>query len=611
MPRFKFFFFLISLIASGLLVSAAQAASLYLLPQGNSFTIGDELTVDVIVDSDSVGINAAQATVNFPAEILRLKEASKQGSVFSFWVEEPVVSNDAGTVRFIGGTPRGISGSSLKVLRLQFTATGAGKAGLTVSDAAVTASDGKGTNVLAKVTGANLAVGTQVIAPPPPPPAPEPIVISPPAPPAAGRPTTTIQEEPKPPPAPVERPEKIIRAPVKADKVPPAPVLRVPLYPDQTAWYNHRGEAIVLWDLTSDIIQVATQLSHSPDKRPGDKQPELYSGKSFGFLEEGIWYIRAQFRNNVGWGELSYHKISLDTTPPVSFDVEMLNNVTDDPAPVISFATQDSLSGLNYAFIFVDDKEPERFVFASSTEMKLTLPAQAPGQHRVRVKVFDRAGNSVEDDLEFEILPLPTPTIDFVSPKVVQGEAVFVSGQAIPNGRVSFFVADVLNKDILAGEVESDGAGHWAISLADPLARGDYTLRAMVKDNRGAASLVSPARAFRVRSPVILSFGFIDLGWFEIFLIAILFIVSGFSVTAWYYVMQEKKREAYQIIAGRDIDKLTSLLEANLNELEGFCQSASGVKPALSQGMELYLKKIRDTIGKMKKYLGQEVEKLK
>jgi hypothetical protein len=52
------------------------------------------------------------------------------------------------------------------------------------------------------------------------------------------------------------------------------------------------------------------------------------------------------------------------------------------------------------------------------------------------VRVFDLAGNSVESDLAFEVLPLPTPVIEFVTRSISQDELIFASGKSIPNAYI-------------------------------------------------------------------------------------------------------------------------------------------------------------------------------
>lgn len=558
-------------------VAKIDAATLYFLPEAKTFGIGQEFSVDIKVNTEEVSINAAQATIHFPNDILELLSADKKDSTFNFWVEEPAIFNEDGILSFIAGTAKGVSGESLQILKMKFKAKGAGLAELTISDAVVTASDGKGTNVLSTIEGTSISIGTQVIRPEP----------------AS--------------PAPVEKPEKVEREPVLAKDLPEEPKLRVPLYPDETQWYNHIGEVIMLWEIPPDVVEVETKLSQSRDKKLGDIEPELFTGKSFGILTEGIWYIRVQFKNNIGWGPFAYYKISIDTTAPLPFEIEIDTEVSDNPSPEIRYETQDSFSGISHALIFVEGKAP-----IESFETVTNLPVQPPGKHTLLVRVFDLAGNSVEDDLEFEILPLPTPTINFVTKAISQEEFIFVSGKAIANGFVDVKVFNKESQLVFVGIADTDGVGNWEIIIEEPLAKGKYTLIATARDDRGAISYSTGAEAIKIKAKTILSIGFVDLGWFEIFLIVLLLVISATSTGAWYYMLVKKRRAAYKIVAGRDIDKLTTLLAEDLKGLEDWVQKPKqGLEKRAKPEMEFYLKNMRSTVDKMKKYLRQELDKLR
>ena len=157
-----------------------------------------------------------------------------------------MISNEAGTLRFIAGTAKGIPGDSLQILKLKFKTSGAGSADLTLSDATVTASDGKGTNVLSKIEGTNVNVDSKVVVP---------VKISPVA-------SPLVSEA-----APVKQPEKVVRKAIPAKDLPQKPNVSVGLYPDQARWYNKVGEAIALWDVPDDVVKISTKLDQDPNTK--------------------------------------------------------------------------------------------------------------------------------------------------------------------------------------------------------------------------------------------------------------------------------------------------------------------------------------------------------
>ncbi len=252
--------------------------------------------------------------------------------------------------------------------------------------------------------------------------------------------------------------------------------------------------------------------------------------------------------------------------------------------------------------ISIDGRE---LIQTTSTISK--LPPQPPGKHLVLARASDLAGNSTQDSLEFEVLPLPTPTLDFIIKSAHQGEFVFASGRTIPNNLIDILVTDKKSRQVFRGTIVSDSAGHWDISIKEPLALGAYFLSATSRDERGATSIATKPLQFKVRPATIISLGFIDLGWLEILIGLVLLVASGTSIIGWYYVAKTKTREAYRIIIGRDIEKISVMLSGYLKEID----EIKGLSdPSSLAKMSVLADKMKDVINKMHKYLKQEVEKM-
>lgn len=556
----------------------AEAATISVFGEKKIFGAGEEFTLDIKVDTEDLGINAAQATVNFPISILELVSVDKQGSVFNFWVEEPLIANENGTLKFIGGTAKGVSGSSLQILKLKLKARGAGEATINIGEAVVTASDGRGTNVLSEIKGINIVVVAR----------------------------GAVLLVPQPTPVAQEAPQRVVRTAISGASLPQAPELRVPAYPDPARWYNHLADAIVLWEVPSDITQVATAITQNPNTDPQKVELELFNGKNFGVLKEGIWYAHVQFRNNVGWGKIVHYRIAIDTTAPLPFEAFIDEQVTQNPSPTLNFESQDSLSGISRAAIVIDGRAP-----IETVEKGLKIPPQLLGKHNALVKIFDFAGNSIEDDLEFEILPLPQPTLNFLTQSVSQDDFVYVSGKAVPNGFVDLTVIGEGGQEVFRGSPGSDNLGNWEIIIEQTFPLGNYMLSGRARDDRGAISFPADLGVFKIKAKSILSLGFIELGWFEIAIIIVLIVVSLVSISSWYYIARENKRRAYGIVAGRDVDKLANLLSNDLKAIEEWVKRVKTIETKDKTEARFLFKKMKETILKMKKYLGEEVEKLK
>ena len=571
----KIYLVLVAVAFSALFVSRAHGAILEFLPGTVAVDAGKEFSVNLIIDSEDEGINAAQGTIRFSPDLFEAKGVSRDGSVFNFWVEEPTISNEEGTIRFLGGTSKGVSGGSLHVLRAVFLAKSPGSASITLSDGAVTASDGKGTNVLSVTKTVEVGIGG-VAAPPPP----SPRVEAPP------------REEPKP----------VVRIPVPTGKIPEKPVLRVPLYPDESRWYNHRKEVVVLWDVPNDVTQVAVAVDHNKNTAPSVLEKELLTGKNIGTLAQGVNYVHVRFRNALGFGETAHYRIAIDTAAPLPFEIEMETTASDDPFPLIRFATFDELSGVARTRIVIDG-----ITSFTPTSTVLQLPLQAPGMHRIVAKIFDEAGNSVEDDLEFDIAPLAEPRVDFFTQELAQGEPIFASVQTIPNVLVRGEIVNENNESIFQGEIMSDALGNAELILNALLPYGKYRLRITIRDERGATSFPKEVGPISAKAKVVLSLGVIDLGWFEIFLLVFFIFLFGGGALGLYYESLKRKRGAYRVIVGRDIQKFRTLLESALKEIETLNGSGDNEKQVRKKH---FIDQMKSNLEKMNKYLEEEVSRL-
>lgn len=549
----------------------AEAAELYFTISDSELSIGSEFNIGVNLNSEEVSINAAQAEINFPNNLYEIIEIDRKTSIFNFWIVEPSFSNDTGIISFIGGTAKGVSGESLNIFKINARVTGVGSGDQTFTDAVVTASDGKGTNILSSIKDLEISIGTK---------------------------TVVIKKS-----VSVEEPVKVEKPRIEAVGLPDRPEVSIALYPDDSRWYSHTSEVIALWEVPDDVTKVALLLDHSPNTVPPEAEEELFNGKSFGVLEEGIWYIHVQFRNNIGWGPVDHYKISLDTTAPLPFEIKTGSDITDNPIPQIRFETQDSLSGVSSIVILIDEK-----ISNISTETPIILPILSPGDHVVTVRVFDQAGNSVEDDLTLKILPLSTPIINFVTTTVSENELIFISGQSIEGDYVDINLCDKNCKEVFEKSIELGDSGNWELFISETLSTGLYTLTAKTRDERGATSYKTEDVLIKVKAVPVLSLGFVDLGWFELFLLLIVVVLAATSVVAWNYIEEQKKRGAYAVITSRDVKKFGELLDNDIVEIE---RRLHNIEPEIQGEIRTIIEKMKNTVTTLKKHIAKEVERLK
>jgi len=558
---------------------AASAATLFISPPSVEVGTGDKLTLDIKIDSEGVGLNAAQAVIRFPNDILEATGLDKTGSAFSFWLEEPNFSNADGVISFIGGIPYGVTGGSIQVLKVTFTAKGTGSGSLTVSDAAVTASDGSGTNILSKTVSASFMVVPKKVVPPTPVPAPVEVV-----------------------PPPVE----IVRKPVPTGKLPVKPALKIQLYPDETRWYNLTSVFNVAWELPLDVTGITTALNNQPNYVPPKKSEGLFEKKAFPSLADGVQYLHVHFQNNVGWGPAAHYRLAVDTQPPLPFDISAIEGESSDsPTPTLQFGTNDALSGLKEYQIRIGDGELIK-VSAADYTGTYALPILTPGKRQVIVKAVDNAENGIEDSITIETLPIASPIITFVTQELFSEETrgLNVKGTSLPDIKILFqlYTGEAL---IAEGATSGDEMGNWEFTFDQPLRNGDYKVTAQSRDARGALSLVVDSPSIKVKSKPIIQIGPLQLGRGGAIGLLLFVLLAGFGGGVWFYKKRQKKLALRVSFAEAEITKIFQLLKADAERL-------LKARETPTAGNDVYaIQRLQENIQKMENYIKKGVEKIK
>ena len=544
----KRYFFVLALIVASLFSAGKASAAVMNLSLGNdTFSIGDKFNVDIKIDSEGVSINAAQASLQFPKDILEVVSIEKTGSVFGFWLQEPSFNNDAGTVGFIGGTVSAFSGKSLQIIQIVFKVRGAGTAALTLSDAAVTAADGSGTNVLSTTHGANIISLTKALAPE-----------------TGAKPAPPVSQI-------IPPPVQITREPAPAKGTAAQPKLEIPLYPDSQSWSNVSSPFLVRWNLPADIGEVATVISKNPDTNP-TKAEGLFDNKIFSPLADGIWYLHVRFQNNLGWGPTAHYRLAIDTSPPPPFSVNIKEgNPTDTPAPSISFSGTDQLSGLDTYIIRINQSDP-----IYTLKNKLTLSLLPPGKHILTIGARDKAGNLTETSVDLEILPLAAPIISSLTTAIFSGEGgINLDGDALPNITVRFNLKAENGSAVYATAVSSTPAGKWLAKISQPL----------------------------------LTIYNIEISEFWFFLVIIIIFIGAF-VTGWYTNRSAKEQRGRKVlIAQRDVVNAYAVIKKDIDKMLGSYNNGIITEDEVGE-IKFLLKRISTNVTKMQKYVVQNIKEI-
>ncbi|MFA6339088.1 MAG: cohesin domain-containing protein [Candidatus Paceibacterota bacterium] len=556
--------------------SVANAATLSLTPVSSDVGIGEKITINVRIDSEGVGINAAQATIRFPKDILEVVSLDKTSSAFSFWLDEPTFSNTDGVITFTGGTPYGVSGSAVKVLNIEFKAKGNGNGTVSLLETAVTASDGSGTNVLSKTNDAVITVSSQRVVPK------------------------------------VPEPQQIVRTPVASEKLPSKPNLKVSLYPDETSWYNIVGQFTASWDLPLDISGINTVVNKNPSFIPGEQSEGLFNNKTFDALSDGISYLHVRFKNNVGWGPTAHYRLAVDTVSPAGFDLSIIEgNQTDNPTPTLQFKTSDARSGLKEYQVRVGSGDLIKIPVAGF-KGSFKLPLQVPGKQKVFVKAVDQADNGIESSVDMEILPIASPAITFVPSQIFSEDeqGVVVKGTALPNINVLLKLQKVANNNqgevIANGSTKSDEKGNWEFTFGQqPLRNGQYVVIAQSQDDRGALSLAVESSKINVKSKPIIQIGAFQLGMGGAIILLLLLLVGGFGGGVWFYRKRQAKLNMRVDFTESETSKIFNLISDDVKKL------SDAFKTPTEGDDEYALGKLQENIKKMGAYIKKGINKIK
>jgi hypothetical protein len=447
----------------------ACADTLYLSPSDGTFGVGKTISVQVLVSSPAQAINAVSAALNFPADKLQVVSILKTSSILSLWVSEPTFSNTEGKVEFQGIVPNpGFTGRAGTLVAVSFKVLAPGAAAIKFTSGSILANDGQGTNILKTLVPANLVLGGALV------------------------------DEPA--PLPVQPSDS---------KLPAAPIITSDTFLDQRMWYTENSGAFrwqVGQDITASKVLVDRHASSLPVSVDSPALPE-YTVKS---VADGIWYVHVQLKNAFGWGPIGHYTFKVDTTNPTSFTIrELKRDDKTDPRARFAFMAADGVSGISHYLVQVDSQPPEKWMDDGSGIYE--TGAITPGTHTLSAKAYDEAGNFTAAAVDFEIDPLPPPTITSYTDHVKEGEPIIVKGTALADQKVRLVLmrgagdpvyAIPDDEDVFIRSVGVDGNGSFTGILDDAVPGGTYYLFAFTVDERGAQSLPTAEKAVIVQSPV-------------------------------------------------------------------------------------------------------------
>lgn len=565
----KIKFSLVIIVAGILFSSQVHAATFELALSKDIVNAKDDITVLVTINSEGQNINTAQSTISFPSSLLEVSKIDHTNSVFSFWLQEPIFDNTKGTVTFVGGALSGLNGPGLKIMQIGFKVKGSGTGRLGVTDGAITASDGTGSNVY------NTSKGLDINIPA----------------------TSNFQA------VTLQRSQQ---AAIIAKKLPPQPTIDIPFYPDPTLWNNRSAMFQAKWNIGSDIIQAGISIDKNTTFSPAASKEALLGNKIFPAMQDGISYIHLRLANNIGWGPVLNYRIALDTTPPNSFKITSDSNFkTSDPKPVINFTSSDLTSGIDNYIIKLDDG-----VVITTNLNKYQFEPLLPGAHKITVSAADKAGNITSQTENLEILPIAAPIITYLSRNIIVNEGnITAGGTSSEKGEILIQVKDSKKQIITEVSVPVNDNGDWNIVINKPLIVGKYNLYVTARNKDMASSLPVISDLINVKQKPMLVIGSLEISqaWFFIDLIIIL--LASFGMGWLSYHNWKGRVDRRLTIAQRDVANVIENTKKDIDKLiKNF--SKGELNECHLNEVEYTLKKIKENLEKSNPYIIDNIRKI-
>ncbi|KKU85775.1 MAG: hypothetical protein A2667_01055 [Candidatus Wildermuthbacteria bacterium RIFCSPHIGHO2_01_FULL_47_27] len=324
----------------------ADAAVLYLLPQAQQVYLGDSFVVEVRLDTEGEEINAAEANLKFPADLLEVVDVGMGGSVLNIAVNGKRADVD-GSISFAGGAPEGFRGDGL-VGRITFLAKGEGTASVNfMDDSRVLLNDGSGTPAPLVFLEGTYAAGA--------------------------------------------KPEGWV-------------AISAPTHPNQNKWAQ--GNTLHLrWDLEKDA-EYSYILSRDPLAEP-DETPDRPQGDllwmgdmEYAYLEDGIYYFHLRKGANdssgqMNWGPKITYRAMVDATPPEDFQPQFARI---EGKNYVVFNAFDKTSGVNRYEVLEQARDfwgkPKENSGNWKEGRSPYLLADQNLNSAVKIKAIDEAGNA-------------------------------------------------------------------------------------------------------------------------------------------------------------------------------------------------------------------------
>ena len=505
---FSLFFFLSSF-------GRADAATLYLQPSQTQVSVGNIVSLQVLVNTSGQTINNAESIIQYPTDLLEIISLDKT-SIFSLWVEEPNFSNTTGQISFNGGVPNpGYQGSGGKIVSIVFRAKKAGTASVTFLNSAVRANDGLGTDILTAKSGSEI---------------------------------------------------RIIQEPVEIEPVTGMAMnITSSSHPDQNKWYNERNIKLS-WSLPSGASAVKTSISASPTSLPTVYYKDPITTKEIPDFEDGIWYFHANYLKGGAWSTPEHFRIKIDATNPT--DLVAKAQKDDTGSVVIHLKASDALSGIDYFKIDPDFEDSIDVKADKNGEASAEIPFSTAGEHKIIVSAYDKAGNSIQTETSVVASIVSLLSIESYPSEIKTNEQIEASGSApYPYAQIRILVKDE-DGVVETYKIKSDSYSRFNF-ISQPITKeGTYTLWAEIINNDGQIRYSSDTVSIVVGQPLLLQIGTYTIGLMKVLIPALILLILFLLILlyGWLKFFSLYRRVRKEVAeAERTVDKSFDILKKDLD----------------------------------------------
>ncbi|PJE69587.1 MAG: hypothetical protein COU98_01120, partial [Candidatus Staskawiczbacteria bacterium CG10_big_fil_rev_8_21_14_0_10_38_10] len=269
--------------------------------------------------------------------------------------------------------------------------------------------------------------------------------------------------------------------------------------------------------------------------------------------------------------------------------------------------TTDSLSGIEYYEVKIGDQNTIPITTAALKTNPYKISPQAPGEHTIIVKAFDKADNSTPATTDVTIEPIEAPVItDF--PKTSRiGDVLTIKGTSkYPDATVTVSVKKE-GEEVITNDIKTDSEGNWLYLHPKSLEEGTYQVWTQITDKRGAKSNPTEKITIAVILPTILKFGKIAIDYLSVMLtLVVLIIILILAIFyGWYQISLWRKRVRKET---KEVEKSVAKAFKNLRQEVKKQIALLDKEPGLTDKEKEIRNKLQETLDNSEKFISKEIK---